>query len=402
VTLSLRSRNTTWVTPVDDDVIMTPIHPLRELSLDQLRRRTSIKWRDYDADVLPLWVAEMDVRLAAPIVEAMTRAIAEGDTGYPHGSGYAEAYADFAADRWGWEGADSTRTALVADVMTGIVEVFGLVSEPGDPVVINPPVYPPFFGFIDHARRVPVEAPLGEDGRLDLDALEAAFIHAGAESRPVTYLLCNPQNPTAVFHSAAELAGVAALASTYGVRVVVDEIHGPLVPDGFVPYLSVEGTGNAFAIASASKAWNLAGAKAALIIAGEDAASDLAGMHEMVSHGPSHLGMIAHTTALREGGAWLDGLHADLADNRTLLGELLAEHLPSVRWQQSPAMFLAWLDCRELGFGDDPSAAFLERGRVAVNPGLDFGTVGAGHVRLNYGTTPEILTEAIERMGRVV
>lgn len=164
------------------------MHPLRELTLreltlPELRRRTSIKWREYDADV---------------------------DAGYPHGSGYAEEHADFAADRWGWEGVDSTRTALVADVMTGIVEVFALVSEPGDPVVVNPPVYPPFFGFIDHSHRVVVEAPLGEDGRLDLDALEAPFIHAGAEGRPVTYLLCNPQNPTAVFHTAAELAGVCA------------------------------------------------------------------------------------------------------------------------------------------------------------------------------------------------
>jgi cysteine-S-conjugate beta-lyase len=155
-------------------------------------------------------------------------------------------------------------------------------------------------------------------------------------------------------------------------------------------------------IGSASKAWNLAGAKSALIVAGEDAAEDLARMHEMVSHGPSHLGTIAHTAALREGREWLDALHVDLADNRVLLADLLTEHLPAVRWQQSPAMFLAWLDCRELGVGDDPAAIFLERGRVAVNSGLDFGTGGAGHVRLNYGTTPEILTEAIERMARAV
>jgi cystathionine beta-lyase len=361
-----------------------------------------MKWREYDSDVLPLWVAEMDVHLAAPIVEALTDAIAAGDTGYPHGSGYAEAFADFAVDRWGWAGVQPGRTALVADVMTGISEVFALVSEPGDPVVVNPPVYPPFYGFVDYTHRSVVEASLGEDGRLDLDALEAAFIHAGAEGRPVTYLLCNPQNPTAVFHTAAELAGVAALAATYGVRVVVDEIHGPLVADGFVPYLSVENTCNAFAVTSASKAWNLAGAKSALILAGEDAAADLERMHEMVRHGPSHLGMIAHTAALRLGREWLDALHSDLADNRVLLAALLAEHLPAVRWRQSPAMFLAWLDCRELGLGDDPSAAFLERGRVAVNSGLDFGAGGAGHVRLNYGTTPEILTEAIERMGGAV
>lgn len=380
---------------------MNSLHPLRELTLDQLRRRTSIKWRDYAPDVLPLWVAEMDVLIAEPIVRAMNDAISSGDLGYPHGTSYATAYADFAAARWGWDGVDAARTSLVADVMTGIVELLSLVSEPGDPVVVNPPVYPPFFGFIEHARRTAVHAPLGADGRLDLESLEAAFIKAGAERRPVTYLLCNPQNPTATVHTAGELAGIAALAETYGVRVIVDEIHGPLVPRGFVPYLSVPGTANAFSLASASKAWNLAGIKAALVVAGEGAADDLTRLPEVVGHGPSHLGAIAHAAAYREGQPWLDALHADLADNRALLAELLTEHLPDVRWHLPSAMFLTWLDCRALGLGDDPAEVFLERGRVALNSGLPFGR-GAGHVRLNYATTPEILTEAIERMGRVV
>ncbi|GAA3522086.1 aminotransferase class I/II-fold pyridoxal phosphate-dependent enzyme [Aeromicrobium panaciterrae] len=376
------------------------MHPLRELTLDQLRQRTSIKWREYPPDVLPLWVAEMDVRVAEPVERALTDAVSSGDVGYPHGSAYAEAYADFAADRWGWEGADSTRTSLVADVMTGIVELLDLVSEPGDPVVVNPPVYPPFYGFIEHAGRTAVDAPLGTDGRLDLEALEAAFIRAGADRRPVSYLLCNPQNPTGTVHTAGELAGVAALADTYAVRVIVDEIHAPLVAEGFVPYLSVDGTGNAFSLVSASKAWNLAGVKAALIVCGESAADDLARLPEVVGHGPSHLGSIAHTVAFREGRPWLDALLADLADNRVLLAEQLATHLPAVPWQAPPAMFLTWLDCRALGLGDDPAEAFLERGHVALNSGLPFGN-GAGHVRLNYATTPEILTEAVERMGRV-
>ncbi|KQV74483.1 cystathionine beta-lyase [Aeromicrobium sp. Root344] len=376
------------------------MHPLRDLTLEDLRRRTSVKWREYEPDVLPLWVAEMDVRLAEPIARVVSRAVAEGDTGYPHGAGYAEAFAAFADERWSWS-VDPSRTALVADVMTGIVEALGLVSTPGDPVVVNPPVYPPFFGYVEHAGRAVVEAPLSEEGRLDLDALEAAFIHAGADGRPVTYLLCNPQNPTAVVHTAAELAGVAALAQTYGVRVVVDEIHAPLVAEGFVPYLSVPDTANAFSLVSATKAWNLAGMKAALLVAGEDAAADLARLPEVVGHGPSHFGDLAHTTAFREGGDWLDALHADLADNRKLLAQLLATHLPGARWAEGPGTFLAWIDCRELGLGDDPAAAFLERGRVAVNSGLPFRS-GAGHVRLNFGTTPEILTEALERMGRVV
>ena len=246
-----------------------------------------------------------------------------------------------------------------------------------------------------------VEAPLGEQGRLDLDALEAAFLRAGSDGRPVTYLLCNPQNPTAVVHTAEELAGVATLARTYAVRVVVDEIHAPLVAEGFVPYLTVPGAGNAFSLVSATKAWNLAGMKAALLVAGEDAGADLARLPEIVGHGPSHFGDLAHTTAFREGGDWLDALHADLADNRKLLAELLATHLPGARWGEGPGTFLAWIDCRDLGLGDDPAEVFLERGRVAVNSGLPFHS-GAGHVRLNFGTTPEVLTEAVERMGRVV
>jgi cystathionine beta-lyase len=380
---------------------MRHLHPLRDLDETALRARTSIKWREYPPDVLPLWVAEMDVMPAEAVTAALSDALAIGDTGYPHGNGYAEALADFAAERWSWTGLDPTRTAYAADVMTGLSEVIGLVSGPGDPVVVNPPVYPPFFGFTEHAGRSVVDAPLGPDGRLDLEVLEAAFATAAASGGPVTYLLCNPHNPTAVAHTLDELTGVAALAAAHGVRVVVDEIHGPLVPEGFVPYLSVPGTEDAFAVTSASKSWNLAGVKAAVIIAGERAADDLARLPEVVSHGPSHLGMIAHTVALREGVAWLDAVQSDLADNRALLADLLAEHLPGVRWARGAATYLAWLDCRDLGLGDDPAAAFLEHGRVALNSGLPFGAGGAGHVRLNYATTPEILTEAITRMASV-
>lgn len=361
-----------------------------------------MKWQEVDADVLPLWVAEMDVAVAEPVAAALRSAIDAGDTGYPHGRAYAEAFADFASARWGWDDVDPIRTAYVADVMTGIFEAVRLVSSPGDPVVVNPPVYPPFFGFVVHADRVPVDAPLGPDGRLDLDQLEAAFARAGAGGRPVTYLLCNPHNPTSVVHTREELTRVAELARAHRVRVVVDEIHGPLAADGFVPYLDVDGADDAIVMTSASKSFNLAGLKAALMIAGPGAADDLARLPEVVSHGPSHLGVLAHTAALRDGGPWLDALKVDLADNRRLLRTLLDRHLPDVRWSGAAGTYLAWLDCRDLGLGDDPAVAFLEQGRVAVNSGLPFGRGGAGHVRLNLATTPEILTDAITRMGSVV
>lgn len=205
-------------------------------------------------------------------------------------------------------------------------------------------------------------------------------------------------------HTRDELTTVAELAARHRVRVVVDEIHAPIVHPGerFLPYLSLPGAEDAFALLSASKAWNLAGLKAALAVAGPTAAKDLARMPEEVSHGPSHVGILAHTAALESGVEWLDSLLAGLDENRRLLADLLAEHLPAVRYRQPQGTYLAWLDCRPLRLSDDPAGVFLDRGRVALSAGPYFGTGGAGHVRLNLAASPELLTEAVRRMAAAV
>jgi cystathionine beta-lyase len=392
----IRGKEATGVTALPAD----PANPLTHLSLAELRRRTSMKWRTYPEDVLPLWVAEMDVPLAEPIVRAVTEALAAGDTGYPAGTAYAEALDGFARRRWGWPVAVE-RTAIVPDVMLGVVEMLKLVTGPGDAVVVNSPVYPPFYAFVTHLDRRVVEAPLDGRYRIDPAATEAAFRRAVAGGRRAAYLLCSPHNPTGTVHTADELAAVAELAGAHGVRVVADEIHAPLVLPGarHVPFLSVPGAERAFSLLSASKGWNLAGLKAALAVAGPAAAGDLARLPEEVSHGPSHLGVIAHTAALAHGEAWLDAVLAGLDANRRLLGELLAAHLPAVGYRPPEGTYLAWLDCRGLGLGDDPAAAFLERGRVALSSGTHFGTGGAGHARLNLATSPEVLTDAVRRMA---
>ena len=287
-------------------------NPLEQLTLEQLRTRTSVKWTTHPADVLPLWVAEMDVLLAPPVADRLQEAIAAGDTGYPGGQAYARAVRAFAADRWGWTGIDVGATALVPDVMMGIVEVLRLITDPGDAVIVCSPVYPPFYAFVTHADRRVVEAPLGADWRIDLDALAAAFATARQFSDRPVLLLCNPHNPTGVVHTRAELTALAALARSYGVRVIADEIHAPLVLTGatFVPYLSVPGAEDAFALYSASKAWHLAAFKAALVVAGPEAAADLARLPEEVSHLPSHVGVLSHVAAFEEGRPWLDALLA--------------------------------------------------------------------------------------------
>jgi cystathionine beta-lyase len=395
-------------------------NPLEELTLGQLRVRTSMKWRAHPADVLPLWVAEMDVNLAPTVADALRTAIDNGDTGYPSGTAFAEAVSEFASRRWEWHDLQVSRTAIVPDVMLGIVETLRLVTDRGDAVIVNPPVYAPFYAFVSHDGRRVIEAPLGIDGRIDLDALEEAFAHACASRAKVAYLLCNPHNPTGSVHTVDELRGVAERARRFGVRVVSDEIHAPVILSGsrFTPYLSVPGAEDAFAVTSASKAWNLSGLKAALAIAGPESAADLRRMPEEVSHGPSHLGVIAHAEAFRTGSDWLDVLLQGLDENRTLLGDLVAEHLPGVGYLRPQGTYLAWLDCRQLGLQEapvevadglavvsdlsGPARWFLDHARVALSSGHVFGTGGAGHVRLNFATSQPILVEAVSRMGRAL
>jgi cystathionine beta-lyase len=375
-------------------------NPLVGPGLERLRERRSVKWRLYDPDILPLWVAEMDVVPAEPIQRAVADAMTSGDTGYPWAADYAEALSAFAAERWGWE-PDPATMELVPDVMLGLVEVLKLVTDPGAAVVVSSPVYPPFFQFVTHLGHRVVEAPLGEDGRLDLAALERAFAEATRDGRRAAYLLCNPQNPTGAVHTRAELTAAMDLAHSAGLRVVADEIHAPVVhaPAVFTSVAALPAGSRAIALMSASKAFNLAGLKAAVAVPGPDAAADLARMPEEVSHGASHLGVIAHRAAYLEAGPWLDALLAGLDANRRLLATLLAEQLPEVGYRVPDGTFLAWLDFTALDLGDDPAAVLRERARVALHPGPGFGHGGAGHARLNFGTSPDILREAVQRIA---
>src|SRR5205085_11754448 len=141
---------------------------------EELRQRRSEKWRRYPADVLPAWVAELDFALAPPVRRALVEAVERDDTGYANAGGLSETFTSFAAARWQWQ-VDPQRMLVVADVMSGVAELLRALTAPGDTVVVNPPVYPPFFTVTREVGREVVEAPLGADWRLDLDALAAAF-----------------------------------------------------------------------------------------------------------------------------------------------------------------------------------------------------------------------------------
>jgi len=365
---------------------------------DELRRRRSEKWRAYPDDVLPLFVAEMDSTLAEPIRAALAEALDVSDTGYAHPDVLPEAYAGFAGRRWGWH-PDPAAIALMPDVARAARTAIELSTSPGDAVVINPPVYPPFYEWLQTTGRRLVADPLrpGPDGwRLELEGLEAAYAD-GAR----VHLLCNPQNPTGTVHTRAELEAVADLAERYGVRVVSDEIHAPLTLGAarFVPFLSLDrpAARTAFAAVSASKAWNLAGLKAALLVGGADVVAELGRIPEDALASTGNLGVIASVAALTEGEPWLEELRAGLEINRRWLGDALAPL--GVGYRAPDATYLAWLDLRAHGLGDDPAAVILERAKLALYRGLDFGPQGAGFVRLNFATSPEILADAVARLA---
>lgn len=375
--------------------------------LELLRERRSAKWRSYPSDVLPLPVAEMDFALAPVIRDTLMEAVTRSDTGYGFaGPELGEALAGFAARRWRWT-LDPGSVLPVPDVGVGCVEVLRALCEPGDALVVNTPVYPPFSHWAAETRLRLVDVPLRHDPaaadvaaggwRLDLEGLEAAFA-AGAR----TYLLCNPQNPVGRVHSAEELAAVAALAARHGVRVISDEIHAPLVLEGtYTPFLTVPGAAElGVSLVAASKAFNLAGLKCAQVVTGSATMARAVGrMPEDVRWRVGHLGLLATVAAYSEGDGWLDALLSTLRQRHAQLAGLLAERLPQVRLQPAEATFLAWLDCRAIGDGTVPQQMFLERGRVALYPGPDFGPAGAGWVRLNVGTSEPILDEAVTRMA---
>ncbi|GAA0465817.1 cystathionine beta-lyase [Paractinoplanes deccanensis] len=369
--------------------------------LAELRRRRSAKWRTFPDDVLPLFVAEMDYGLAPPVTAALTEAVRRGDMGYPASTPeLGKALAGFAGRQWGWE-IDPGRVTAVTDVGVGVVELLRALTRPGDPVVISPPVYSPFFDWVPETRGRIVEVPLTRDDsgyRLDLAALEAAFA-----THPAAYVLCNPHNPVGRVHTAGELAELVRLARLYRVPVISDEIHAPLTLPGavFTPLLTVPGAAEvAVSVVSASKAFNLAGLKcAAVVTAGSR-------MAEVVSRFPAdpddrvgHLGVLASIAAFTEGDAWLADLLSTLAGRRSQLGDLLRDHLPQLSWTPPEATYLAWLDASVLGRDAEPRDHFLTKGRVALEAGTRYGAVGSGYVRLNFATSPEILTDAVTRMA---
>ena len=372
-------------------------------SLEALHKRRSKKWRTYPPDVLPLFVAEMDLPVAEPIKRTLHEMIDASDLGYssivPE---LADAFTNFAARNWDWA-VDPSQFFLSTDVALASVQVLGKFANPGDQIGLSSPNYNNMPSWITAAAGQVLDIPLLCDTEgvwsLDLGGLEKAFAD-GLKA----YILCNPHNPVGYVPSRLELTHLADLADEHGVLILSDEIHSPLVyAKSFTPYLSVneQARRTGVVVTSASKAWNLAGLKCAQIITADDSrARTIATLPEITAMGSSLLGAWASVAAYNEGEDWLASALALLDENRKLVGKLLSENLSEARYRVPDATYLAWIDLSAYQ-PDNPAAQILELAKVAFSEGTIFGSTGRGHVRLNFATSPEIITEAIVRTAKI-
>ena len=369
--------------------------------LSQLRTRHSSKWRRYGHDVLPMHVAEMDFEVAAGIRETLAKMINESDLGYlgpiPE---VGEAFSKYAANKWQWQ-VDAHQIKLATDVGVAAVEIFRALVKPGDKIMVNSPVYTNFWTWIPEVHAEILDVPLDRDRgwRLDIEAIDRAFA-----SGVKVLLLCNPQNPVGTVHSREELLAVAASARKHGAVVVSDEIHAPLTFDDaeFVPFLSLgeDAEKVGICITSSSKSWNTAGLKAAIVVTQSEEMQHLvAKLPEAMHWRASLLGAFAMAESFDRSAGWVDEIVETLDENRHHLLAEIAAKLPQVNAHLPQATYLAWLDVSAINLGDTPAVKILEKARVALVPGTDFGPQYGQFVRLNFATSKENITAAIDRIS---
>jgi cystathionine beta-lyase len=374
---------------------------VRAMSLPDLRKRKSVKWRQFPSDVLPLPVAEMDFPIAEPIKAALRDMIDRSDTGYlgPFPEMF-EAFASFSQSRWNWQ-VDVSQMRTATDVGVGTVEVLRTLMNHGDRVMLNSPVYDNMWRWVAEVGATLVDVPLIEESSgltLNLSAIESEY-KAGIK----VHILCHPHNPVGAIFTRESLTLLAELAQRYGVYIISDEIHGPLVyqPREFTPFLAVSDAARevGITITSASKGFNLAGLKCAVIITNSAAIKEkINSMPISVAFRASLFGAAAATAAFKDGASWLEGILNSLNENRQLIRNIIDTQIPAIKYRVPDFGYLAWLDLSALNLGDDPSKVILERGKVALNGGHMYGPKHLQFVRFNFGTSPEIITEAFDRI----
>ena len=369
-----------------------------------LRNDYGIKWTKYDPDVIPMWVADMDYGIAPEIVHRLHRVIDGYGVGYARQE-LADAVLFSLVERYRILFAthlEASLMLLATDVVQAIYFAISTFSSPGDSVVVQSPIYPPFMTAINDLNRELSYNPLveTEDGyQLDLENLEALC------SEPDTriLLLCNPHNPSGRVFGLHELTVIAEIAAKHRVLVISDEIHGEITFDSHThipfPLVAKEIGTSYILLTSASKAFNLAGLRCAVAtFSDSNLRSEFEKTPFHLRGAVSNLGMAGTVAAWTCADAWQREVMEQLAENRSFITSYLAEQNTDIVYRKPEGTYLAWLDFTRLEGWEDPADILEKRARIALSPGDSFGPGGSGHARLNFATTPAVLRDALSRI----
>lgn len=361
-----------------------------DTAIDRLHTGSN-KWSRYPADVLPMWVADMDFAAAPEIVDAIVRRLQHPVFGY--GSASPELrdriVADMAA-KYAWS-IRAEDIVFLPGVEPGFNMAIKALLQPGQRLAIQTPIYHPILNAPGMWSLASV------DIRMDQPIAQQRHLLEDADA----ILLCNPHNPTGKVYGRSDLL---ALAQAMGDRpIIADEIHCELLYNGrqHIPIASLQPAiaDRTITLMSAAKTYNIPGLKAAFaIVQNPELRRRFEGSRLGMVDSVNVLGLEATLAAFRDATAWRDAVVTYLEGNRDVLTSALAEHLPGVALHPPEATYLAWLDCSALGL-ENPAQHFLDHARVALSPGSDFGAAYGQFVRLNFGCPRQRLLEAIHRMA---
>jgi len=366
------------------------------------------------ADVIPMWVADMDFAVASTIVAALQRRAANPIYGYSiTPPSYHDAIRDWLRGRHGWS-VEREWLDFVPGVVPGLAFAIRAVSAPGERIVINPPVYHPFARMVKANGRTLVESPLVDTGGLhytfDWDDLDAKLDGARA------ILLCNPQNPTGRVFTREELLRLGELCVKHSVVIISDEIHSDIImpPHRHIPIASLGGgPGNSLgeqiarrtiSFFAPSKTFNLAGLATSLAVTSDPTLRRMLRAELDASHvEPNLFGTVALETAYATGAEWLDQAINYISGNMNYVVDFLERRLPQIRARKSEGTYMMWLDCRALGLSQSELVDFMvHRAGLGLNDGAMFGPGGEGFMRINLATSRAVVAKAMEQLAAAV
>lgn len=379
------------------------------------RRGTScVKWdqtgeRFGVKDLFPMWVADMDFKAPEAVIQALRERVEHGIYGYTfHPESCWEAVTSWIETRHGWNIPSADWYAPTPGVVPALAVTLLAFTQPGDRVIMQTPVYHPFWWVIEsNGRRVSANSLRfdGERFTLDLEDLE----RRASDPRATVLFFCSPHNPSGRVWTREELTAVAEICLRHNLLIVSDEIHSDIVyaPHRHIPMASLdpEIAARTITCMAPSKTFNIAGLASsyAILPDPEKRALFKAFLHDNLDLSVNLFGIVAMEAAYRHGGPWLEALLEVLGENLAFADRFLRENIPGMKLVKPEGTYIPFVDCRGMGLDPQALADFLtHRAGVAMNAGTMFGPEGAGFARLNVATPKSLLREGLERIAKAV